>query len=88
VVWRPWPTSASAPSHISSPQKPKTRGAIGEIFRRLCREENRERERKLCRGNSLPEGEIIAIVTIIELGFIGIIIIITSTIITIVTTPS
>jgi hypothetical protein len=33
-------------------------------------------------------GEIIAIVTVIELGFIGIIIIITITIITVITSPS
>jgi hypothetical protein len=40
------------------------------------------RQAKSCQGNSLPEGEIIAIIIVIELGFIGIIIIITSTIIT------
>jgi hypothetical protein len=51
------------------------------------------RERKLSgRQKSVGEipsqrGEIIAIVTIIELGFIRIIIIITSTFITIITTP-
>jgi hypothetical protein len=72
---------------ISSSRKPKTGRAIGEIFRRLCGAENRESERALrqaeiCRGNSIPEEEIVAIVTVIELGFIGIIIIITSTIIT------
>jgi hypothetical protein len=85
VVWWPWPTSASAPSRISSFRKPKTGGAIEEIFCRLCGAENSEREKALrqaeiYRGNSFPEGEIIAIVTVIELGFIGIII--TSTIIT------
>jgi hypothetical protein len=52
------------------------------------------RERKLSgRQKSAREipseiGEIVAIVTVIELGFIGIIIIITSTFITIITTPS
>jgi hypothetical protein len=52
------------------------------------------RERKLSgRQKSIGEipsrrGEIIAIITIIDLGFIGIIIITTSTIITIITTPS
>jgi hypothetical protein len=51
------------------------------------RKTERERERALrqaeiYRGNSLLEEEIVAIVTVIELGFIGIIIIITSTIIT------
>jgi hypothetical protein len=90
VVWQPWPTSASTPARISSSRKPKTRRAIREGFCRLYEAENRERERALrqaeiYRGNSLPEGEIIAIITVIELGFIGIIIIITSTIIT---TPS
>jgi hypothetical protein len=46
---------------------------------------------EICRGNSLPEGKIIAIIAIIGLGFIGIIIIITiitSTFITFGTTPS
>jgi hypothetical protein len=77
---------------ISSSRKPKTGGAIREVFRRLCGAENSEREKALqqaeiCRGNSFPEGEIIAIVTIIELVFIRFIII-TSTIITIITSPS
>jgi hypothetical protein len=58
------------------------------------RKTQRERERKLSgRQKSAWEipsrrGEIIAIVTVIELGFIGIIIIITSTFITIITTSS
>src|SRR3954454_10290968 len=34
---------------------------------------------QICQGNSLPEGETIAIVTTIELDFIGIIIIISTT---------
>jgi hypothetical protein len=58
--------------------------------------ENTHREKALWqseiyRGNSFPEGEIVAIITIIKLGFIGIIIIITistSTFITIITMPS
>src|SRR3954468_8063972 len=41
---------------------------------------------QIYRGNSLPEGETIAIVTIIELEFIGIIIIIISTTRTIIIT--
>jgi hypothetical protein len=50
-----------------------------------------ERERALlqaeiCLGNSLPEVKIVDIVTVIELGFIGIIIIIITS--TIITSPS
>jgi hypothetical protein len=48
---------------------------------RLCGAENTREKRALRRaeirrGNSLPEGEIVAIITVIELDFIGIIIII------------
>jgi hypothetical protein len=56
--------------------------------------ENTQRERKLSgRQKSIREipsqrGEINAIVAVIELGFVGIIIIITNTFITIITTPS
>jgi hypothetical protein len=46
------------------------------------------RQAEICWGNSFPEGGIVAIVTAIKLGFIGIIIIITSTSITIITTSS
>jgi uncharacterized membrane protein YvbJ len=76
------------------PKNLRLGGAIEEIFCRLCGAENTEREKKLFgRQKSTGEipsrrGEIIAIVTIIEMGFIGIIIIITSTIITIITSPS
>jgi hypothetical protein len=92
VVWLPWPTSASAPSHISSPRKPKTRRGIAERLRRLWGRKT-HRERKLSvRQKSVGEisfrrEEIVAIVTVIELGFIGIIIITitTSTFITIIT---
>jgi hypothetical protein len=75
------------PLHVyHHPENLRLERAIGEIFRRLCGAENRERERekKLSgRQKSAGEipsrrGEIIAIVTIIELGFIGIITIITS----------
>jgi hypothetical protein len=76
--------------------KTKTGGRIAESLRRLCEAENTQREKALrqaeiCWGNSFPEGEIIAIITVIELSFIGIIIITTiatSTFITIITTPS
>jgi hypothetical protein len=82
---------------MSSPQKPKTRRRIAERLRCLCGAVNTHREKvlrqaEIYRGNSFPEGEIIAIVNAIELGFIGIIIIIitiaTSTFITLITTPS
>jgi hypothetical protein len=87
VVWPPWPTSASAPSRISSPQKPKTGGGVRDRLCRLCGAENAQREKALCRQKFAREissrrGEIVAIVIAIELGFIGIIII------TIITTPS
>jgi hypothetical protein len=93
VVWFPWPTSASAPSHISSSLKPKTRRGIIEILHRLCGEENIEKKKLSGRQKSAREipsrrREIIAIITIIELRFTGIIIIATSTFITIITTPS
>jgi hypothetical protein len=66
-------------------------GRIADRLHHLNGVENTWREKALrqaeiYRGNSFPEGEIIAIVTTIELGFIGIIIIITtSTFITIIT---
>jgi hypothetical protein len=79
---------------ISSPQKPKTGGKVAERLRRLCGAENTQREKALqqveiCGEIPSQRGEIIAIVTVIELGFIGIIIITiaTSTFI-IITTPS
>src|SRR3954451_14840788 len=64
--------------------KPKSGGSSREIFRRLCGAETTKREKlsyrlQICRGNSLPEGETIAIVTTIELDFIGIIIITSTT---------
>jgi hypothetical protein len=95
VVWPPWPTSARAPSRISSTRKPKTRRIV-ERLRRLCRVENTQREKALrqaeiCREIPSRRGEIIDIVIVIELGFIRIIIIITiitRTFITIITMPS
>ena len=85
-VWPPWPTSDGDLSRISSPREPKVKGRKIEVFRRRYEAED-TRERKalrqtgICRGNSLPEGEIDAIVTAITLDFIGIIIIAISTII-------
>ena len=93
MVWWPWPASDSVPSHISSPENPKHGGATTEIFRHRCETENHKerkalRQAEICRGNSLPEGEIVAIVTAIQLDFIGIIIITISTAITIISIPS
>src|SRR4051812_35248225 len=75
--------------------KPSSGGSSKEIFRRLCGAETTKREKlscrlQICRGNSLPEGETITIVTTIKLDFIGIIIIIstTRTIIITITTSS
>jgi hypothetical protein len=96
VVWPPWPTSAISPSCISSPRKPKTGGGSQKDSTAFAGQKT-HRERKLSgRQKSVGEipsrrGQIIAIVTVIELGFIKIIIIITiatSTFITIITTPS
>jgi hypothetical protein len=96
VVWPTWPTFASTLSCISSPQKPKTQGG-SEIDSAASAGRKTHRERKLSgRQKSTGEipsrrGEIIAIVIAIELGFIGIIIIITiiitSTFIIFITTP-
>jgi hypothetical protein len=69
---------------------------IVERLRHLYGAENTHREKALwqaeiCQGNSFPEGEIVSIVTVIELGFIRIIIIITiatSTFIIIITMSS
>jgi hypothetical protein len=68
-------------------------GGIRDRLCRLCGVENTEREKarwqaEICRGNPSQRGEIIAIVIAIELDFIGVIIIITSTFIFTITTPS
>jgi hypothetical protein len=67
-------------------------GGVRDRHRHLCRAENTEREKLSGRQKSTGEipsrrGEIIAIVITIALDFIGIIII-TSTSISIITTPS
>ncbi|MBW4964378.1 hypothetical protein, partial [Sulfitobacter sp. CW3] len=92
VVREPWPTSAVAPSHTSSLENPKMGRTIEEIFRRLHGAESREREKLSGREKYVGEipprrGEIIAIVTVIKLEFIGIIIIISTTDSVISTTP-
>ncbi|KAK1628300.1 hypothetical protein QYE76_002615 [Lolium multiflorum] len=89
----PRPPSAISPSRTSSPENPKVRGGIENRHSRLCGAENTREKRALRRagirrGNSLSEGEIVAIVTIIELDFIGIIIIIISTIDTVISTAA
>jgi hypothetical protein len=56
--------------------------------RKTYRERKLSGRQKSAREIPSERGEIVAIVTVIELGFIGIIIIITSTFITIITTPS
>ena len=53
VVWRPWPTTGSAPSRTSSPGNPKTQGAIKKIFRHLHEAEN-NREKSSPTGRNLP----------------------------------
>jgi hypothetical protein len=77
-------------------RKPKTRGGIADRLRRLCGAKTHT-ERKLSgkqkSAGEIPSrrGEIVAIITAIELGFIGIIMIIaiiTSTFIIFITTPS
>jgi hypothetical protein len=72
----PQPPLASSPSRTSSSRKPKLQRIVAKSHSRLCGAENTREKRALRRaeirrGNSLPEGEIIAIVTVIELDFIG-----------------
>ncbi|KAK1677915.1 hypothetical protein QYE76_038763 [Lolium multiflorum] len=83
-------------SSSTSPTCSKTRdlshrGILTKGYSRLCGAENTREKRALRqagirRGNSLPEGEIDAIVTAIELDIISITIIIISTIITAIST--
>jgi hypothetical protein len=74
------------PLHVYHPPANLRLGG-SEIYSAATTGQKTEREKALrqaeiCRGNSFQEGEIIAIITVIELGFIGIIITITSSIIT------
>jgi cell division protein FtsW (lipid II flippase) len=96
VVSLPWPTSASALCVYHLPENLRLGGG-SQKYSAASAGRKTQREGKLSgRQKSAGEipsrrGEIIAIVTVIELGFIGIIIIIiiiTSTFITIITTPS
>ncbi|KAK1618334.1 hypothetical protein QYE76_023851 [Lolium multiflorum] len=89
----PQPPLASSPSRTSSSQKPKLEGIVAKSHSRLCGAENTREKRALRRagirrGNSLPEGEIDAIVTVIELDIISIIITIISIIITAISTAA
>jgi hypothetical protein len=99
VVWPPWPISAIGPSPPRVYRLPENLrlGGGSQKYSAASAGQKTHTERKLSdRQKSAKEipsrrGEIIAIVTIIELGFIGIIIIITiatSTFITIITMPS
>lgn len=89
----PRPPSAISLSRTSSTRNPKVQGRIENRHSRLCGAENTREKRALrqaeiCPGNSLPEGKIVAIVTVIELDFIGIIIIIISTTDTVISTAA
>jgi hypothetical protein len=95
MVRPPWLTTAIAPSRILLSRKPKSRGegGIRDRHRRLCGAENTEREKLSDREKSAREipsrrGEIVAIVIIIALDFIGIIIISSSTFISTIPKPS
>ncbi|KAK1665971.1 hypothetical protein QYE76_054130 [Lolium multiflorum] len=88
----PTASFASFSSRTPSSRKPKPQRGPHEGYSRLCGAENTREKRALRRagirrGNSLPEGEIDAIV-IIERDIISIIIIIISTIYTAITTAA
>ncbi|KAK1683180.1 hypothetical protein QYE76_044028 [Lolium multiflorum] len=88
-LWSGGPTTLSPPflREILRPENLSHRGYLTKSYSRLCGAENTREKRALRRagirrGNSLREGEIDAIVTVIELDIIAITIIIISTIIT------
>ncbi|KAK1593398.1 hypothetical protein QYE76_008222 [Lolium multiflorum] len=89
-LWSGGPTTlfASFSSPNPSSRRPKPQRVPRESYSRLCGAENKRALRRagIRRGNSLREGEIDAIVTVIELDIIAITIIIISTIITAVIT--
>ncbi|KAK1609038.1 hypothetical protein QYE76_032711 [Lolium multiflorum] len=65
--------------HLVAPLRGTSRrDTAASAGRKNTREKRALRQAEICRGNSLPEGEIVAIVTVIELDFIGIIIIIST----------
>jgi hypothetical protein len=96
MVWLPWPTSASAPRVYHLPENLTLGGSEIDSAASTGRKTHRERKlsdrQKSAREIPSWRGDIVAIVITIELDFIGIIIItttiITSTSITIITTPS
>ncbi|KAK1668434.1 hypothetical protein QYE76_056593 [Lolium multiflorum] len=82
---------ASFSSRTSSSRKPKPQRIVAKSHGRLCGgEHQREKSSRRAgiRGNSLPEGEIDAIVTVIELDIISITIVIISIIITAISTAA
>jgi hypothetical protein len=90
-VGAPQPLSPPFLREILRPENLSHRGYLTKSYSRLCGAENTREKRALRRaeirrGNSLREGEIDAIVTVIELDIISITIIIISTIITAVST--
>ncbi|KAK1697283.1 hypothetical protein QYE76_013980 [Lolium multiflorum] len=82
------PTPLSPPFRQTlRPEDLSQKGYLAKSYSRLCGAENTREKRALRRaGNSLREGEIDAIITVIELDIIAITIIIISTIITAVIT--
>ncbi|KAK1646647.1 hypothetical protein QYE76_064452 [Lolium multiflorum] len=89
IAYDPVPVNDSFPNE----QLAVIKGYIAKSHNRLCGEENTREKRDLRqaeirRGNSLPEGEIDAIVTVIELDIISITIIIIFIIITAVSTAA
>jgi hypothetical protein len=90
-VGGPQPLSPPFLRETLRPEDTSHRGILTKGYSRLCGAENTREKRALRRagirrGNSLPEGEIDAIVTVIELDIISITIIIISTIITAIST--
>ncbi|KAK1692997.1 hypothetical protein QYE76_009694 [Lolium multiflorum] len=69
-------------------RNPKVRGSIEDSHRRLLEAENTREKRALRQAEICRGGEIVAIVTVIELDFIGIIIIIISTTDTVISTAA
>ncbi|KAK1631121.1 hypothetical protein QYE76_005436 [Lolium multiflorum] len=87
-MWCGGPTAPFASFSLPNPssRRPKPRGYLAKSYSRLGAENREKRALRRAGGNSLPGGEIDAIVTVIELDIIAITIIIISTIITAVIT--
>ena len=87
-VWSPWPTSGSLLQRTSSPKNLRPLDRSREFSAASAGRKTTEREKLSGREKSAGEippqrEEIVAIVTVIELDFIGIIIVIISITITI-----